>query len=137
VRHRRQIKQKRIVGWPQEGPLPAAIADAVSYVGSAEHKGHPSDAGAARLRSDASACDPRYVDFAVPTRALRDAVRARQTSEFNGRFPKYVWGELDGRVYEARLVNHELGQYKGYPIESEEFPYDPGGALAAIGPGRR
>jgi hypothetical protein len=137
VRHRRQIKPKRIVGWPPEAAPPAEVADAVSYVGSAEHKSHPSEAGAARLRSDASPCDPRYVDFAAPTRALRDAVRARQTSEFNGRFPRYVWGELDGRVYEARLVNHELGQYKGYPIESEEFPADPGGAFAAIGSGRR
>jgi hypothetical protein len=94
-------------------------------------------AGPARLRSDASRCDPRYIDFEAPTRALRDAVRAGQTSEFNGRFPKYVWGALDGLIYEARLVNHELGQYKGYPIDVDELPDDPDGALAAITPWRR
>jgi hypothetical protein len=25
-------------------------------------------------------------------------------------------------IYEARLVNQELGQYKGYPLDPDEWP---------------
>lgn len=117
----------------------AATADAATYIGSVEHKNHPSPAGPPKLRhNDASPCDPRYVaasepPFEAPTRALRDAIRARQTSDFVGRFPKYVWGGLDGRFYEARLVNQELGTYKAYPLsKEEELPEDPDGLLRMI-----
>lgn len=33
--------------------------------------------------------------------------------------PKYQEG---GVVYEARLVNRELGEYKGYPLNETEWP---------------
>jgi hypothetical protein len=129
VRHHRQIKRRRINAWPADAKPPSDVAARISYVGSAEHKDHPSPAGPPRLRSDASRCDPRYIDFRAPTEALREAIRAQRTSEFQGRFPTYVWGALDGKLYEARLVNHEQGQYKAYPIEIEELPEDPDGLL--------
>ena len=76
--------------------------------------------------NDASRCDPRYTDFDQVTQALREGIRNACVSDFVGRFPKYVWGVLDGRLYEARLVNHELGTYKGYQLEAEaELPQDP------------
>lgn len=37
-------------------------------------------------------------------------------------FPRYVWCRQGDSVYEARLVNQELGQYKGYPLKAEEWP---------------
>ena len=41
---------------------------------------------------------------------------------FEGEFPRYVWYK-DGRVvYEARLINKTLGQYKGYPLNDDEWP---------------
>ena len=129
MRHGRQLKRKRIEPWPAAAEDPNQLAHAVSYIGSQEHKDHPSPAGAARLRSDASRCDPRYATFEAPTHALRVAIRTRCTSDFQGRFPKYVWGTLDGQLYEARLVNHELGQYKAYPIGVNELPEDPAGLL--------
>ena len=125
--------------WPGDVPPPDAVAAKASYVGSAEHKNHPSAAGPPKLRhNDASPCDPKYAiplepPFALPTTALRASIQARRTSDFVGAFPKYVWGELDGKLYEARLVNQELGTYKAYPLSNEtELPEDPEGLLQAI-----
>lgn len=39
-----------------------------------------------------------------------------------GDFPRYLWIRAGTQCYEARLVNQGLGQYKGYPIESDEWP---------------
>lgn len=77
-------------------------------------------------RNDASRCGPRYTDFDQLTQVLRESIRIGCISDFVGRFPKYVWGVLDGSLYEARLVNHDQGTYKGYPLEAEdELPQDP------------
>ena len=40
----------------------------------------------------------------------------------DGDFPRYAWKRVDDRVYEARLSNAGLGQYKGYPIKDHEAP---------------
>lgn len=37
-------------------------------------------------------------------------------------FPRYVWYKDGATVYEGRLVNREMGQYKGYPLEESEWP---------------
>ena len=37
-------------------------------------------------------------------------------------FPQYAWVKVGDRVYEARLTNSGLGQYKGYPIHAFEAP---------------
>jgi hypothetical protein len=130
------MKKKRIVGWPAAATAPDQLAAQVTYVGSAEHKDHLSTAGPPRLRyNDASPCDPRYTTLKEPTRVLREAVKARCTSDFVGRFPKYAWGSLDGRLYEARLVNQESGTYKAYKLENvAELPEDPAGLLVTIPP---
>lgn len=131
MRHRRQTKPKRIADWPDDAPPPAEVALAATYVGSPEHKTAPTAAGAPRLRhNDASRCDPRYTDFQQITDVLREGIRVGCTSEFVGRFPKYVWGVLDGTLYEARLVNHDQGTYKGYQLSARaELPTDPNGQL--------
>jgi hypothetical protein len=36
--------------------------------------------------------------------------------------PVRVWCRRGDLVYEGRLVNQELGQYKGYPMAAEECP---------------
>ena len=129
MRHRRP-RQRVIASWPKDKPAPAGVADRTSYVGSAEHKTYPSPAGHPSLRSDASRCDPRYTDFEQITQALREGIRRRCTSAiFDGDFPKYVWGWLDGQLYEARLVNRQQGTYKGYPLEEVETPKDEEGLL--------
>jgi hypothetical protein len=121
-RHRR-AKHQIISPWPSDKPTPAEVADRSEYVGSAEHKTYPSTAGPPALRSDATPCDPRYQDFAPITAALREAIRRQCTSAvFIGDFPKYVWGWLDGELYEARHV--QAGRYKGYAIGPIQRPQD-------------
>lgn len=47
---------------------------------------------------------------------------AMSARAWEGDFPRYAWHRLDDVVYEARLVNQELGHYKGYPLEKDEWP---------------
>ncbi|MHB1037054.1 MAG: hypothetical protein ACYC35_20535 [Pirellulales bacterium] len=129
MRHRR-LRQRIIAPWPEDKPTPVVVAGRASYVGSAEHKTYPSAAGHPALRSDASRCDPRYTDFEQITQALREGIQRRCASGvFDGDYPKYVWGWLDGRLYEARLINSRQGTYKGYPLEEVETPRDDDGLL--------
>jgi len=39
-----------------------------------------------------------------------------------GGFPRYAWHKEGTIVYETRLVNQGLGQYKGYPLNGTEWP---------------
>lgn len=101
-----------------------ATARSVSYIGSPEHKDAPSFAGQARPRRDASIC-PRELanDLSKVESWLRTGIRRGAVNErWEGKYPRYVWFKDGGRVYEGRLVNRVAGQYKGYPLEREEWP---------------
>ena len=39
-----------------------------------------------------------------------------------GDFPRYAWYKNGTDLYEARLVNRDNGQYKGFPLERFEWP---------------
>jgi hypothetical protein len=57
------------------------------------------------------------------TKWLKKAIRKGSVSaHWEGGFPRYVWHREDGTVYEARLVNQGKGEYKGYPLNTEEWP---------------
>lgn len=100
-------------------------AEVARYVGSPEHKTYPSFAGAPKLRSDATPCPTHLKDADVLTQWLRQALRQGNIGEpICGGFPRYVWVVRDGQWFEAMLTNQELGQYKGYPIRSDEAPRD-------------
>ena len=122
-----RLKRRKIGGWPDDAPPPAEVAARAEYIGSAEHKGHPS-----HLRSDATACEPemtRNVD--ANTEALREGIRRRCVSAvFEGGFPKYVWAWVGSELYEARHINGPQGTYKGYRLEPVEWPDDPDRRLA-------
>jgi hypothetical protein len=99
-----------------------AMAEKVTYIISREHKDYLTSAGPGKLRSDASAC-PRGLDFEEVAEWLKEAVRVCSVSAaFDGDFPRYVWRRVGGCVYEARLSNPGLGEYKGYPIQDYEAP---------------
>lgn len=101
----------------------ADLAARAHYVGSSEHKTYPSFAGRPALRADASKCDPKLTSAEEITQWLKEAILAGSCgSLFEGDFPRYVWLKHDGVVYEGRLVNRELGQYKGYPLAPHEYP---------------
>jgi hypothetical protein len=118
-RHRPRKDERLLPG--QQTDL-AAMAGKVTYVISAEHKDYLTSAGPGNLRSDASAC-PRGLNFDEVTEWLREAVREGAVSAaLEGEFPRYAWRRVGNQVYEARLSNSGLGQYKGYPIEEYEAP---------------
>lgn len=102
----------------------ARLAAVARYVGSPEHKSYPSPAGPSALRADATKCDPtRHGDFAELTAWVRSAIEAgRVGAPWDGEFPRYAWGWHDGVCYEARLVNAEKGEYKGYELLDSEAP---------------
>lgn len=127
MRHRRK-KRRAIGSWTSSESI-AAIAGRVRYVGSAEHKGYPSPAGPPALRSDATPCDPN-VSADEAGAALAEGIRRGAVSAVTEQgFPKYVWGWLNGDLYEARHINGPAGTYKGYRIEDSERPLDPEGRL--------
>jgi len=108
---------------PPPGADLAQIAGRSSYVGSSEHKSHPSFAGPPKRRADATKCDPALADPAELTEWLREAIASgRVGAPWEGDFPRYVWHRRGEVCYEGRLVNQGLGQYKGYQLERGEWP---------------
>lgn len=108
---------------PPLGTSLPELASRAEYVGSSEHKSYPSFAGPPKLRADASKCDPSLADGSEITGWLRASInRGNVGAPWEGDFPRYVWRDDEGGLYEARLVNSELGQYTGYPLEPDEKP---------------
>lgn len=119
----RRRPRRRSLVIPPSGVNLGDLARRVSYVGSAEHKTYPSFAGQPRPRSDATKCDPSFRDQDQLTRWLREALRAGHVgSPWLGDFPRYVWHRHGNALYEAMLVNQELGEYKGYELAQTEWP---------------
>lgn len=107
---------------PPEGLDLQEIAQRAVYVGSQEHKSHPSFAGGPALRSDATRCPPGFDDPDELTEWLRTAIaRGDCGGLWQGGFPRYAWYRYEGECYEARLVNPEAGWYKGYPADCPEW----------------
>jgi hypothetical protein len=100
------------------------VAGKVGYVGSVYHKDIPSFAGSVpRARPDASICPRHLASRLVELQGwLRNAVLRGHFGEFweNG-FPRYVWHREGAIIYEARLMNAQSGEYKGYPLEADEL----------------
>ena len=99
------------------------LAKQAIYVGSAEYKDIPSFAGPARLRADASCCPRETIDQPLVSQWLVYALRRGAAGPpWEGGFPRYVWYKNGDKVYEGRLVNSGNGEYKGYPLERNEWP---------------
>ena len=101
----------------------AGTAEQVSYVGSPEHKDFPGFWGQPRPRRDASLC-PRWIkDRQVVEEWLRSAIRRGAVgAPWEGGFPRYAWHMEGDIVFEGRLINKGLGEYKGYPLDRDEWP---------------
>lgn len=109
---------------PPPGVDLSVVASKVSYVGSVEHKNYPSFAGAPKPRADATLCPPRFNDAAPLTEVLAHGIREGMIgAPWEVDYPRYVWAQIDGEWYEARLVNSGLGHYKGYKLgENDGLP---------------
>ena len=93
-------------------------------MGSPEHKDAPSFAGSPRPRADATLCGTEWLGRQADlTAALQAAIREGNVgAPWEGRYPRYVWARIGGQLFEGRLVNCEMGQYKGYGLAAEEAP---------------
>jgi hypothetical protein len=121
---RRRRKLMRVIASAPEGTDLVSLAERVQYVGSPEHKDSPSFAGQPRPRADATICDRSFVDRLDEINEwLMAAIRIGCVgAPWEEDFPRYAWYKDGDVVYEARLVNKGLGQYKGYAIQRDEWP---------------
>ena len=94
-------------------------ASRAAYRGSPEHK-------LPHARSDATLCPSELEgQEADLTRWLRSAIEQGSAGGFmEGAFPRYVWYRDGERLFEGRLTNQALGEYKGYPIGADEGPLE-------------
>ena len=100
------------------------ISRRIAYVGSPEHKQSRSFAGAPRPRADATLCDPSFSSQQALIQSwLQEAIcNGCCGAPWEGDFPRYVWYKSGGIVYEARLINSDQGQYKGWQLAPDEWP---------------
>jgi hypothetical protein len=121
---RRKRPPPRKISPPPEGIHAEGLAGRVTYVGSPEHKTGPSFAGLPRPRADATKCDSALGDRLPDIqRWLQHAFEVQCFGgPWEGDFPRYAWCKVGDTVYEARLVNRGLGQYKGWQLEPDEWP---------------
>ena len=99
------------------------VAGLAVYVGSPEHRMFHVLRVSPRLRAHASCCPRNVADKAEILEWLRSAIRRGATGgPWEGDFPRYVWYKHDDTVFEGRLVNRGTGDYKGYPLDRDEWP---------------
>jgi hypothetical protein len=120
----RKRPQPRIIQPRGEEFDATQLANRVSYVGSPEHKTGPSFAGTPRPRADATKCDTALNGRLGQIQEwLRNAFTLHCVGgPLEGEFPRYAWCKVGDIVFEARLVNRGLGQYKGWQLQREEWP---------------
>ena len=123
--YRRENPKRLVVGVLPTGVDITMLSRNVRYIGSVYHKDLPSFAGKQpRPRPDASICPPKMAtQQGVLQRWLEESL---QRGNFGGLwengFPRYVWRQEAGILFEARLVNVVSGvaQYKGYPLDADQ-----------------
>ena len=103
VRHKR--RKRHAIGPQPSGETTERVACTARYVGSVEHKAYPSSAGPPALRTDATPCDPKLSFDNIRTALVEGIRRGCVSTAMEQGFPKYVWGWLDGDLYEARHIN--------------------------------
>jgi len=120
---KRKRPLRRAIKQPSPSPeVLRELSSRVSYLGSPEHKLTNSFAGHPRPRADASICASSITKL-YAERLLRRAIKTGNISDmFDGEFPRYAWIRDRNSIYEARLTNKTMGQYKGYPLNHDEIP---------------
>lgn len=111
------------------------LANAACYKGSGEHKTEgwwgglprgrqlPGGRVGRRGRQKTTICPlTTKADRERATDWIRRAIIAGQYRFFQAdkRFPKKLWFEADGTIWCGFCLNSEAGQYKGWPISTEE-----------------
>jgi hypothetical protein len=95
----------------------AKAAAGATYLGSPEHKAPHTRNDATRCPTDLEAAQERLTGW------LKEAIQAGYIGgPIEGEFPRYVWCRDGCRYFEGRLTNQMSGEYKGYPVSSDEVP---------------
>ncbi len=107
---------RRVVSPPSEVDL-EVVANECRYVGSPYHRTMRIKGIPPQNRPGKTAC-PRNLqkDLARVEGWLRNAIRQGNFGEFDGGFPRVVWHEEDGRLFEARQSGQGSCEYHGFPL---------------------
>jgi hypothetical protein len=118
-----EIKQGRLIDWPDDALSPDEVASRAKYVGNNIHKSYPSPAGQPALRADEAKCDKfRIREWPKLTEVLQEAIRTGCIGgQFRDEFPSRAWAWINGVLHEARLTGQGQGDYHGFPIDDERL----------------
>ena len=107
-------------------PLPpdidlCTVAEKCRYVGSPYHRTIPVKGQTPVRRPDKAAC-PRELqkNQSLVREWLKNAILRGNFGEFKQGFPRVVWHEEDGRLFEARQSGHGSCEYHGFPLASHD-----------------
>lgn len=114
--HRHNPKARRVQSPPNNVDV-HRVAAQCRYVGSPYHARGPS----IHRRPGATLC-PLHLsnDHQRVEGWLKASVRAGRTGAWEEGFPKYVWHEEEGTVFEARQGAPGSGEYHGYPLQPKQ-----------------
>lgn len=128
---------KRPAQLPPRTPLTQSQIDMATYVGSPEHKAQRWWGGLPDGYVDANGMAHRpgrqftticplvtAQERDMATGWVRDALIAGQTRFYEGDkdFPRRLWyRDPHGQLWTGFCVNSMLGQYKGWPIDEDEY----------------
>ena len=112
------------------------LAARARYIGSAEHKDKawwgglpkakqlPGGKVGRRRKQKTTLCPlTSSDDKRRATQWVRSAIASGQYRFYEGDqdFPKKIWHRADGRIWYGLCVNQGQGEYKGWPIEEQEW----------------
>jgi hypothetical protein len=119
---RRRRPHRRTLIHPPQGIRLEDLAAKIRYVGSPEHKDRTSFAGKPRPRADASICTASVTQKQAQAWLVIGLRLGNIGAPWEKGYPRYIWYLSGDIIYEARLVNRDTGEYKGYPLRREELP---------------
>lgn len=121
-KQRQRSTKDRVVVPTPDGIILDEIAKVVRYTGSVYHKTTASFTGQIpRPRPDATICPDELAGRQADIQKwLRNAIlNGHFGADWRQGFPHHVWHREGDTIFEASITNTGLGEYHGYPLESD------------------
>ena len=113
---RNRPRVRRVLSPPPETDL-EAVANKCRYIGSPYHRTIRVGRTSPKNRPGKTPCPADLQrDQSRVEEWLRDAIRRGNFGDFVGGFPRVVWHEEDGRLFEARQSGRGSCEYHGFPL---------------------